>query len=207
MSALVIGIAGPSAGGKTSLTQKIENELDFDEVVMIRYDDYYKTQDNLIFEERLKTNYDHPNAFDTDLLIKDVKALKAGKTINKPLYDFKEHTRKKEVEEIKAKKVIIIEGIFTLLDEELRNLLDIKLYVSEDSDICFIRRLQRDTKERGRSIESVITQYMATVKPMQEKFVTPTQKFADIIILRARENQIAIKMLIDRIKKELEDKE
>ncbi len=207
MSALLIGIAGPSAGGKTTLTEKIEKGLDDNQVAMIKYDDYYKDQDHLPFEQRLKTNYDHPNAFDTDLLIKDLKDLKSGKKIQKPLYDYTNHTRKKEVEEIEPKKVIILEGIFTLLDEELRDLLDIKLYILEDSDICFIRRLQRDTKERGRTIESVINQYITTVKPMQEKFVEPTRKFADIIILRAGENEIAIKMLIDRIKKELEQKE
>lgn len=207
MSVLIIGIAGPSAGGKTSLTQKIEQSLEAKQVVMIKYDDYYKNQDHLEFEQRLQTNYDHPNAFDTELLIQDLTRLKQGETIDKPIYDFTKHTRKKEVEQIEAKKVIIVEGIFTLLDEKLRSLLDIKLYTSEDSDICFIRRLQRDTKERGRSIESVINQYISTVKPMQEKFVTPTQKFADIIILRAKENEIALKMIIDRIKKELEDKE
>ncbi len=203
METLIIGIAGPSAGGKTSLTNKINDNLDHSDVIIIKYDDYYKDQSDMTFEERLKTNYDHPSSFDTELLISDLKRLKEGKSIEKPLYDFKEHNRKKETEIVEPKKVIILEGLFTLLDEELRELLDIKLYVLEDSDICFIRRLLRDTKERGRTIESVIDQYTKTVKPMQEKFVDPTKKYADLIVLRAKENDIAIKMIIDRIKKEL----
>ncbi len=203
MDTLIIGIAGPSAGGKTSLTNKINDNLDHSDVIIIKYDDYYKDQSDMSFEQRLETNYDHPSSFDTELLISDLKKLKEGKTIEKPLYDFKEHNRKKETEIVEPKKVIILEGLFTLLDEELRDLLDIKLYVLEDSDICFIRRLLRDTKERGRTIESVIEQYTKTVKPMQEKFVEPTKKYADLIVLRAKENDIAIKMIIDRIKKEL----
>ncbi len=203
MDTLIIGIAGPSAGGKTSLTNKINDNLDHSDVIIIKYDDYYKDQSDMSFEQRLETNYDHPSSFDTELLISDLKKLKEGKTIEKPLYDFKEHNRKKETEIVEPKKVIILEGLFTLLDEELRDLLDIKLYVLEDSDICFIRRLLRDTKERGRTIDSVIEQYTKTVKPMQEKFVDPTKKYADLIVLRAKENDIAIKMIIDRIKKEL----
>ncbi len=205
MDTLIIGIAGPSAGGKTSLTNKIDSYLEHSDVIIIKYDDYYKDQSNISFEQRLKTNYDHPSSFDTELLINDLKKLKEGKSIEKPLYDFKEHNRKKETEIVNPKKVIILEGLFTLLDEELRNLLDIKLYVLEDSDICFIRRLLRDTKERGRTIENVIDQYTKTVKPMQEKFVDPTKKYADLIVLRAKENDIAIKMIIDRIKKELKE--
>lgn len=203
METLIIGIAGPSAGGKTSLTQEINQRLNHEDVIVINYDDYYKSQDHLSFEERLEINYDHPSSFDTDLLISDLKDLKKGKEIEKPLYDFKEHNRKKEREIVKPKKVIIVEGLFTLLDENLRDLLDIKLFVSEDSDICFIRRLLRDTKERGRTIDSVINQYTKTVKPMQEKFIEPSQKYADLIVLRAKENEIAIKMIIDRIEKEL----
>ncbi len=203
MDTLIIGIAGPSAGGKTSLTNKINANLTTSDVIIIKYDDYYKDQSHMSFENRLKTNYDHPSSFDTELLINDLKSLKKGDSIEKPLYDFKEHNRKKETEIVKPKKVIILEGLFTLLDEELRDLLDIKLFVLEDSDICFIRRLLRDTKERGRTIESVIEQYTKTVKPMQEKFVEPTKKYADLIVLRAKENDIAIKMIIDRIKKEL----
>ncbi len=203
MDTLIIGIAGPSAGGKTSLTNKINTNLTTSDVIIIKYDDYYKDQSHISFEKRLETNYDHPSSFDTELLINDLKSLKKGNSIEKPLYDFKEHNRKKETEIVKPKKVIILEGLFTLLDEELRDLLDIKLFVSEDSDICFIRRLLRDTKERGRTIESVIEQYTKTVKPMQERFVEPTKKYADLIVLRAKENDIAIKMIIDRIKKEL----
>ena len=203
MSRLMIGIAGPSASGKTSLTEKIKNNLKSDEVEIIKYDDYYKNQDHLELKERFKTNYDHPNAFDNDLLLTHLKLLKNGHGIQKPIYDFKIHTRKKEVQEIKPKRVIILEGIFALLDEEIRELLNIKLYVSEDSDICFIRRLIRDTNERSRSQQNVIDQYIKTVKPMQEKFVMPTKKYADIIILRAAENEIALNMINDQIEKQI----
>ncbi len=203
MQSLIIGIGGPSAGGKTTLTNRIRENLNHDEVEIIKYDDYYKSQDHLELEERYKTNYDHPNAFDTSLLIEHLHKLKSGQGIQKPLYDYIKHTRKKETEKIEPKKVIILEGIFTLLDEELRDLLDIKLYAAEDSDICFIRRLIRDTKERGRTQESVIEQYTKTVKPMQEKFVSPTKKYADIIILRAAVNDIALDMIIDQIQKRL----
>ncbi len=203
MDNLIIGIAGPSAGGKTTLTEKIQERLQNKSVVVLKYDDYYKSQDHLSFEQRLKTNYDHPDAFDTELLLKDLKSLKEGKSIKKPLYDYKNHTRKKEVETIEPQKVIILEGLFTLLDQRVRDLLNIKLFVYEDSDICFIRRLKRDTEQRGRTIQSVIDQYVQTVKPMQETFIIPTKKFADIIILRARDNEIAIKMIIDQIQKEI----
>lgn len=200
MKTYIIGIAGPSAGGKTSLTEEIQRRLNSDDFLIIKYDDYYKNQDHLEFEKRVQTNYDHPDAFDTHLLIEDLKKLKQGKQINKPVYDYNLHTRKKETELITSKSVIVLEGIFALLDEELRDLLDIKIYVNEDSDICFIRRLQRDTKERGRTQESIINQYLDTVKPMQEQFIDPTKKFADLIIPRAKENEIAIKILTDKIK-------
>lgn len=203
MNILLIGVAGPSAAGKTTFTEKVKETLQTEDVLVIKYDDYYKNQDDILLEERIKTNYDHPDAFDTKLLIEDLKKLKSGIGIDKPLYDYKNHTRKKETERIEPKKVIILEGIFTLLNERLREILDIKLYVGEDSDICFIRRLLRDTKERGRTPESIIEQYINTVKPMQERFVSPTKNYADLIILRANENQIALDMIVDKIKKEL----
>lgn len=201
---LVIGIAGASASGKTSLTKELVKRVGEENINIIRYDDYYKNQSGIPLEERIKTNYDHPDAFDTDLLISDLKKLKAGETINKPLYDFNNHTRKKETEKMQYKPVIIVEGIFTLLEENLRILLDIKLFTYEDSDICFIRRLNRDIKQRGRTIDSVVQQYMNTVKPMQEKFIEPTKKYADMIILRGRENHVAIDMVSQNIKENLD---
>lgn len=207
MNAMVIGIAGPSAGGKTSVTELIKEEIGKNNVVVLKYDDYYKAQDHLTFEERVKVNYDHPNAFDTDLLIQDLVALREGQNIEKPTYDFKNHTRSKKTELILAKSVIIVEGIFTLLEEDLRRLLDVKVYVYEDNDICLIRRLKRDTGERGRSIDSVIEQYTTTVKPMQEQFIEPTRKFADVIILRGKKNDVAIKMISDNIKKFLKNEQ
>lgn len=199
MNTMIIGIAGPSAGGKTSVTNLICERIEVGHALVIRYDDYYKDQSHLTFEERVKTNYDHPNAFDTDLLIEHIKDLKGGKPIQKPIYDFTEHNRKKETEKVMPRDVIIIEGIFSLLDERLRELLDTKVYVYEDSDICFIRRLKRDTAERGRTLENVIDQYMQTVKPMQEQFIEPTKKYADVIILRGKTNSVAIEMIADNI--------
>lgn len=206
MKTMVIGIAGPSAGGKTSVARAIQQGVKADQVLILKYDDYYKDQSDIPLEERILTNYDHPNAFDTELLIEDICKLKEGKQIEKPIYDYQYHTRKKETEIIKPHPVIVIEGLFTLLESELRDKLDLKIYVNEDSDICFIRRLKRDTIERGRTAESVIKQYIETVKPMQEKFIENTKKYADVIILRGKENQVGIKIIVNDIDKFLNTK-
>ncbi len=198
-SGLIIGIAGPSAGGKTTVTNKILEQFPEDTITVIKYDDYYKDQSELTMEERVKTNYDHPNAFDTDLLIADLMRLKSGVAIEKPVYDFVEHNRSEQTERIEPGNIIIVEGLFTLLESRIRELLDIKVYVTADSDECFIRRLKRDTVERGRTTESIINQYLNTVKPMKEKFIDPTRKFADVIVLRGGENHVAVQMVTHMI--------
>lgn len=195
---IVIGIAGPSGGGKTTVTRKIVKEFN-DQVVVINLDDYYKDQTHLSFDERVTQNYDHPNAFDVELIISDVRKLVNGEDIDKPVYDFTNHTRSEEHEHVKSKKIIIIEGLFTLLFDELRELLDIKVFVETDPDVCFIRRLVRDMNERGRTQESVINQYLLTVKPMQETFINPTRKNADIVVLHGGENQVFINMITNTI--------
>lgn len=204
MDVLLIGIAGPSAGGKTTVTNLIRKEFSQDIVTVIAYDDYYKEQSSISLEERYLINYDHPNAFDSELLIKHIKMLKNGQVINKPKYDFVEHNRCKEFEQIKATKIIIIEGLFTLLEKEMLELIDIKVYVEADADECFIRRLKRDIKERGRTPEMVMDQYLKTVKPMQERFITPTRKNADVIVLRGGENKVAIEMVTHLINNHLQ---
>ncbi len=199
---LVIGIAGPSAGGKTTVTEKIL-EIFNDEVIIIKYDDYYNDQSDIPFEERCKVNYDHPNAFDTELLIKHLSMLIKGNTIEKPTYDYTIHTRSNVVEKVEPRRIIILEGLFALLEERIRDLLDIKIFVETDPDVCFIRRLKRDTQDRGRTLESVIDQYLSTVKPMQEIFITPTRKFADVVVLNGGKNPVVIDMIKNLIQAKL----
>ena len=203
MDVLLIGIAGPSAGGKTTVTNLIRKEFDDDIITVIAYDDYYKDQSTIELEERYKINYDHPNAFDTKLLVKHLKKLKNVETINKPKYNFVEHNRETETETIIPTKIIIVEGLFTLLEKELLDLINIKVYVEADQDECFIRRLKRDISERGRTLEMVMEQYLNTVKPMQERFITPTRKNADVIVLRGGENIVAIEMVTHLINNHL----
>lgn len=196
---MVIGIAGGTGSGKTTLTQKIK-EAFLDDVVVLSHDYYYKSNSSLPFEERVNLNYDHPNAFDTDLLIEHVKALKEGKTIHHPVYSFVEHTRLEESVETRPAKVIIVEGILIFENKELCDLMDIKVFVDTDADLRIIRRLLRDVKERGRDLDSVINQYIGTVKPMHEQFVDPSKKQADIIIPEGGFNSVALTMLLERIK-------
>lgn len=200
MKPIIIGIAGGSASGKTSIAKILRDAFDDQKsVVIIRQDDYYKDQSHLTMEERVLTNYDHPLAFDNDLLIHDLNQLLDRNKIEKPTYDFVHHTRSDKYEIIDACDVIILEGLFVLEDEKLRNLLDIKVFVDTDADIRFIRRLQRDVEKRGRTIQSVIDQYTATVKPMHESFVEPSKKYAHIIIPEGSHNVVAIDLLITKI--------
>ncbi len=200
MKPIIIGIAGGSASGKTSIAKILRDAFDDQKsVVIIRQDDYYKDQSHLTMEERVLTNYDHPLAFDNDLLIHDLNQLLDRNKIEKPTYDFVHHTRSDKYEIIDACDVIILEGLFVLEDEKLRNLLDIKVFVDTDADIRFIRRLQRDVEKRGRTIQSVIDQYTATVKPMHESFVEPSKKYAHVIIPEGSHNVVAIDLLITKI--------
>lgn len=199
---LVIGIAGPSAGGKTTVAKKIKEEFG-DQVEVISFDDYYKNLSHLEFEDRTKENFDHPNAFDTDLLVEQLNELINGNAIHKPIYDFTMHTRLDETMYLEPKPIIVLEGLFTLLNEEVRNLLDIKIFVETDPDVCFIRRLKRDIKYRGRTQESVIEQYLKTVKPMREAFIDPTKKYADIVFLHGGKNPVVIELVKHLISNEL----
>ncbi len=196
---LIIGIAGGTGSGKTTLTQKIKEAFD-DDVVVLSHDYYYKANAHLTFEERTKLNYDHPNAFDTDLLIEHVRRLKQNEPIFHPVYSFVEHTRLDEVVEVQPKKVIIVEGILIFENQDLCDLMDIKVFVDTDADLRIIRRLLRDVKERGRDLDSVINQYIGTVKPMHERFVDPTKKRADVIIPEGGFNCVALSMLLEQIR-------
>ena len=202
---LVIGIAGGSGSGKTSVTNAIYDVFKDNSVVVIGQDFYYKDQSHLAFEERLATNYDHPFAFDTDLLIQHIRMLLERQQIEKPVYNYALHTRSDETVIIEPKDVIIIEGILVLENVELRNLMDIKLFVDTDADLRIIRRIMRDINERGRTIESVVDQYMSVVRPMHNGFIEPTKKYADIIVPEGGQNKVAIDLMVTKIKTILEN--
>ncbi|MBO8155991.1 MAG: uridine kinase [Bacillaceae bacterium] len=197
---VVIGVAGGTGSGKTSVTRSICDQFENQSILMLEQDYYYKDQSHLPFEERLKTNYDHPLAFDNDLLIEHLKQLLKGNPIEKPVYDYELHTRSENVIDVEPSDVIILEGILVLEDERLRNLMDIKVYVDTDADIRITRRIMRDIKERGRTIESVIDQYINVVRPMHLQFVEPTKRYADIIIPEGGENHVAIDLMTTKIK-------
>jgi uridine kinase len=197
---LLIGICGGTGSGKTSVTRAILDALPADSVAVLEHDSYYKDQSHLSFEERLHTNYDHPFAFDTPLLIKHLEQLVQGKTIDKPLYTFVEHTRLPETEPLPSRSVIILEGILILEDKRIRDLLDIKVYVDTDADVRIIRRIVRDLQERGRTLESVVDQYLTMVRPMHMQFVEPTKRYADIIIPEGAHNTVAIDVLVSKIR-------
>ena len=199
MNSIVIGIAGGSGSGKTTLAKNIQKEFEND-LVMLSHDYYYKSHDELSLEERKKLNYDHPNAFDTYMLIEHVRKLKNGETIEHPVYSFIEHTREKDTVKVEPKKIILVEGILIFENQELINEMNIKIFVDTDADIRFIRRLTRDVSERGRTIDSVINQYMQTVKPMHEQFVEYSKKNADIIVPEGGKNIVALNMIKHQIK-------
>lgn len=201
----IIGICGGSGSGKTTVTSTLVNLVGEENVSIIEQDSYYKDQSHLGFEDRVKTNYDHPFAFDNELLIQQIKDLKEGKAIEKPIYDFSEHNRKKKTLKVESKEVVILEGILIFNEQEIRDLMDIKVFVDTDSDVRIIRRILRDIKDRGRSLDSVIMQYMTTVRPAHLQFVEPSKRYADIIIPEGGKNKVAIDLLYQKIKSELED--
>ena len=188
----VIGIAGGTGSGKTTVVNQIINELPQDEVCVISQDSYYSQTDNLSYEERTKINFDHPRAIDFDLLVKHLSELKSGNVIEQPVYSFVAHNRTKDTIKTHPRKVIIIEGILIFNSKELRNLCDIKVFVHADADERLIRRVRRDIKERGRDIDEVLSRYQSTLKPMHQQFIEPTKNYADIIIPNDRYNTVAI---------------
>lgn len=203
---ILIGITGGTGSGKSTVAMEIFSSLPEKNIVIIEQDSYYKDQSHLLFEERIKTNYDHPFAFDNDLLIENLKSLMNGNPIQKPIYNFEEHTRMKESIVVYPKDIIILEGILILDDERIRELLDIKIFVDTDSDVRIIRRITRDIKERGRTLDSVIHQYMTTVRPAHMQFIEPSKRYADIIIPEGGYNKVAIDLMVTKVKSVISEK-
>ncbi len=196
---ILIGIAGGSGSGKTLVAKRIFDELGSDKVIIIQQDSYYKELGHLTLEERKKQNFDHPDAFDHQFLISQLKDLLAGRSIDQPVYDYTIHSRKNETRHIGEHVIIVLEGILILHDSELRKLMDIKVYVDTDDDVRLIRRIRRDVNERGRSLDSILDQYENSVRPMQLQFIEPTKRYADIIIPEGGYNLVAIDLLKTKI--------
>lgn len=197
---VIIGVAGGSGSGKTTVCNKIYDYFSGKSIVMIEHDSYYRDQSDISFEERLKTNYDHPFAFDTDLLVEQLEQLQKNESIEVPVYDYSRHTRSDKTIHVEPQEVIIVEGILILEDQRLRDLMDIKIYVDTTADLRIIRRIQRDMTERGRSLDSVIDQYLSVVREMHEQFIEPSKKYADIIIPEGGHNKVAIDLVITKIR-------
>ena len=195
---IVIGIAGGTCSGKSTLIKKIKEEFG-DAITMLSHDFYYKAHNDIPFEERKKLNYDHPDSFDTDLMIGHIKQLINGESIERPVYDFTIHNRIDETVTVKPSKVIVVEGILIFENKELRDMCDIKVFIDTDADVRIIRRIVRDVHERGRTLDSVVTQYLTTVKLMHEQFVEPSKKYVDVIIPEGGYNKVALEMLNERI--------
>ncbi|CDR30417.1 Uridine kinase [Acholeplasma oculi] len=201
----LIIVAGGSASGKSTVVKAILEKSGIKDCLTINQDDYYKNQDHMTMEERLLVNYDHPLSIDNDVLYQDLISLLEGKTILKPIYDYKNYTRSDQTETIEPKPIIILEGILSLTDKSIRNLADLKLYVESDDDLRLIRRIKRDVKERGRSLDSVVDQYLNTVKPMYHKYVKPTKRYADMIIPNDEAHQKAVDVIVGMLKSKKEE--
>ena len=206
MEPIVIGIAGGTGSGKTTLTRRLKEQFGDHEVCVLNHDNYYRRHDDMPYEERCKLNYDHPDALETDLMVKHLKQLRAGHAIQCPTYDHSVHNRSPKTLHIRPAPVILVEGILLFTDPELCNLMDIKVFVDTDADVRILRRIIRDVKRRGRTLDSVVEQYLTTVKPMHEQFVEPSKRKADIIIPEGGRNQVALDMLIQRITAQLNRK-
>ena len=196
---IVIGVAGGTGSGKTTVVKEIVRGCSEDDVLVIQHDSYYRNQSHLPFERRAELNFDHPDALETELLVRHLKQLLAGETVPIPIYDFSTHLRETTTRPVRPKRVIIVEGILILSDPALRAMMDIKVFVDTDADIRFIRRLQRDIAERDRTLQSVVQQYLETVKPMHEEFVEPSKRYAHVIIPEGGYNQVAVDMLMTKI--------
>ena len=203
-SILVIGIAGGTGSGKTTLMKKLMERFG-DVITVLSHDNYYKRHDELSYEERCAINYDEPEAFDTSLMVYHLAELRQGRAIECPVYDFTVHNRSDDILRIVPKQVIIVEGILIFENEDLRNLMDIRIFVDTDADIRLCRRIKRDVNKRGRTLESVLAQYQATVKPMHEKYVEPSKKFANIVVPEGGKNEVALDMIEGRIQRHLDN--
>ena len=203
MSAIIIGIAGGTGCGKSTLTRHLKEHFG-PEVTVVGHDSYYKRQEGKTYEERALQNYDHPSAFDTDLLIRHIRELKEGRPIQCPVYSYSDHNRTDQTVEIFPTKVLIIEGILIFQDPILREMFDIKIFVETDADERILRRALRDVEERGRTLQSVVNQYLTTVKPMHEQYVEPSRKYADIIVLEGGHNLVALEMIMQRIQNHID---
>ena len=201
---LVIGIAGGSGSGKTTLMKNLVEKFG-DHVTVVSHDNYYRRHDELTYEQRCLINYDEPAAFETDLMARHLDLLKQGQEIECPVYDYTIHNRSDDVVKIAPRPVIIVEGILIFADEELRDLMDIRIFVDTDADVRLCRRIKRDVNKRGRTLESVLTQYQETVKPMHEKYVEPSKKFANLVVPEGGKNYVALDMIVDRIQRHLNE--
>ncbi len=200
---MIIGIAGGTGSGKTTLTCRLKEEFGPD-VSVLNHDSYYKAHDDMPYEERCKLNYDHPDSFDTDLMLQHLRELRAGRAVRSPIYDYTVHNRSDKTVEVTPARVVIVEGILIFADPALRALMDVKIFVDTDADVRILRRLVRDVKERGRSLDSVVNQYLGTVKPMHEAFVEPSKKYADIIVPQGGRNLVAFQMIVERIRRHMQ---
>ncbi|MDI9502914.1 MAG: uridine kinase [Tissierellia bacterium] len=203
MRAYTIGICGGSGSGKSTVTRRIVEAFGNDHIVVIEQDSYYRDQTHLPYEERIQTNYDHPDAFDTGLMVSQIRSLQQGKPIEKPLYDYTRHTRKTETVRVEPRPILILEGILLFFDRGLRDTMDLKVYVETDADVRILRRIRRDMKERGRTLDSVIDQYLETVRPSHLQFVEPSKRYADIIFPDGGYNEVGIDLLVARLQREL----
>ena len=203
MNTMIIGIAGGTGSGKTTLTRRLQDAFG-DDVSVVYHDNYYKQHVGLSYEQRAALNYDHPDSFDTALLVDDLRRLAAGEAIRCPVYDYTIHNRSEETVEVHPTKVVIVEGILIFENKALRNLMDVKIFVDTDADVRILRRILRDVKERGRSLDSVISQYLTTVKPMHEQFVQPSRQHADIVVLEGGHNLVALDMIIQRVRSHID---
>ena len=202
---VIVGVAGGTGSGKTTIVREILRGLDPDSVLVIQHDSYYKDRSHLPKEERANVNYDHPDALETALLVEHLRQLLAGQSADIPIYEFVSHTRKLECRQVQPCKVIVVEGILILADPELRDLFDIKVFVDTDADIRFIRRMERDIAERGRTRESVVAQYKQTVRPMHLEFVEPSKRYAHVIVPQGGHNVVAVDMIITKIRSVVEN--
>ena len=203
---LVIGIAGGTGSGKTTLMKNLIQRFG-NVITVLSHDNYYKRQDHLSYEERCRTNYDAPAAFDTGLMVYHLSELRRGVAVDCPVYDFTVHNRSNETVRVEPNKVIVVEGILIFENQELRDLMDIKIFVDTDADIRLCRRIRRDVTKRGRTLESVLNQYQTTVKPMHEKYVEPSKKYANLVVLEGGKNLVALDMIMGRIQRNLEERE